>query len=157
MAKARSKVEELNRSAERARDAQQRHIAALQADVARWKALAAVSLRELRGKWGPSFDDLILAIEAANEACDPLRGSPQSDTGRVSVQRKGSRIDEGAATRRMREKRAGYQQDLQDLANNMAQTFGAELPDRRDYSAHVRWHESRGRPSRDCRYCQEAA
>lgn len=139
----------------RTKDAQQRHVAALQRDKDRWKALAAVNLRELRGMWGPSLDDLILAIHAANEACDPLRGAPNEDTMRVSVP--SSEGDEGASTRRMREKRAGYQQDVQALANRMAQTFGAELPDRRDYSAHVRWHEARERPARDCRYCEEAA
>jgi len=153
MAKARSKVEELNRSAERARDVQQRHIAALQADKERVKALLPVSARERRAKWGPSVDDLHRVIDAALEASDPLRGAPNEDTMRVSVP--SSEGDEGAATRRMREKANQLRRDVGQLAARYATVFGVDLPDRRDWSAHVKWHEMRGRVEDGCEYCEE--
>jgi hypothetical protein len=51
----------------------------------------------------------------------------------------------------------GYQKDVYDLAARMAMTFGQELPDRRDYSAHVRWHVNRERAADGCLYCLKEA
>jgi hypothetical protein len=153
MAKTRSKVEELNRSAERARDTQQRHIAALQAKNEQVWALLPVAARERRTKWGPSVDDLHRVIDAALEASDPQRSAPIGDTMRVSVP--SSEGDEGAATRRMREKANQMRRDVGQLAARYATVFGVDLPDRRDWSAHVKWHEMRGRTESGCEYCEE--
>lgn len=143
---------ELERDA-RSRDeeAHRRHVAAIQAEKQRMKALLPVPMRERIARWGPSLWDLMIAIDGAIEASDPLRGAPTEDVSRVS--RPSSEGDEGASTRRSREKMADYQREMAALASKMAQTFGVDLPDRRDFGMHIRWHVNRDKPARNCRYC----
>jgi hypothetical protein len=136
-------------------EAHLRHVNAVQKEVERQKALLSPAMQKRIKEWGPTFPDLCVAIDAANEACDPLRGAPIGDTMRVSVP--SSEGDEGKSTRRMREKRADFQRRMGILASDMAQTFGQELPDRRDYSAHVRWHVNRERAADGCLYCLKEA
>jgi hypothetical protein len=153
MSKKLSRVEELQRSAERAQETQRRHIAAIQADRQRAMAALEPAARERRRLWGPSWEDLEKVVDAALEAETPLRGAPNEDTMRVSVP--SSEKDEGASTRRHRDKANQFRRDMQQMAARYAPVFGVELPDRRDYSAHVRWHESRGRTEDACQYCEK--
>ena len=147
-----SALDQARKAHERTKDAQQRHVAALQAEKERIQALTSVAMRERISKWGPSLIDLMVAIDAALEASDPLRGAPNEDTMRVS--RPSSEGDEGASTRRMREKANDYRKQVGDLAARMASTFGQDLPDRRDFGAHIRWHVDRQRVEDGCQYCE---
>ncbi len=146
-----SALDRERRSRRQDKDAQQRHIAAIQLEKERIRALTSVSMRERMAKWGPSLADLMIAIDAAILAEGPLRGAPHEDTMRVSVP--SSEGDEGAATRRMRDKANDYRREVASLAARLASTFGQELPDRRDFSAHIRHHANKGRASMACQYC----
>ena len=138
----------------RERDAEnhRRQVAAIQAETERAKLLASEDLGLLVSQFGPILWDVILLARAGVDAADPLRGAPTEDTSRVG--RPSSERVEGAPTEHNRRALETFKRRLGRLVADFAGQLGAELVDRRAFSAHVRWHLTENTPTHDCDYCR---
>lgn len=144
-------IEGLQDKSERDSIDSQRHISAVQAEVARWRLLANVDIRLLAAQFGPVLWDMLIVARAGVDAADPTRGAPGEDTARVS--QPSSERREGLSTQQHRKTLEAFKRKLGRLVADFAMQLGTELPDHRGFSAHTRHHLETGEPTSGCDYC----